>query len=1286
MASGDEASGEEIQQTTLSTVDKSDSSDSGESIDDTIDVEQSPLRSLLLEISRDEDPSSDANLVKLRDLLGNSSEVNAHYANGETALHIAARYDLIEAAKKLIKAGANISAKDEDGRQPLHRACFEGHVELAEVLIREGATIEAKQHSDATPLDDACWQGHIDVVKLLLKEGADTQVIDKDGWSPLYSASRYGHSEIVKCLLGKDHSNINQPERRGGWTALRAAIEHRHADVVSVLIDLGAKLEIKDKKGRTPLLSASIDGFSEGATRLIAGGANCNARTGNSKSTPLIAASSWGYQEIVEALLDPNNPNGPADVDLQDTDGWTALHAAIIGEHSDIAELLLEREANVYLMDSDGQTALHLASERGNVSVVKLLLEREVLVDLKDNDGQTALHLASDATEEDQSYQNPDRMEPSDPTFDEEHSEESQFGRYGAIIRHLLNGGASLGAQNKEGKTPLHLAAASGDIKRFKLFLRWIMEEDLLTLTAERRAALYFALRGDRRETTMETLLESKKLVEEDVLIWAAGNSETHDIAKWLLQKRPKETGATQNAGPEDWSAIKWAAHAQHPRALSLLISSSPRTEAAGEERESALISILNELAKNPNEGAARAKLHQVLWLLMTTSEKTDRIDAAIEPALKSVDKLRNPPQSLSQPQKLQISDISKVNPSGNQGQSEKSNLKKGGDEIETGHNIQRIEPTQKSAKALQSKDLKTIKDLLSEPPFGIAQILSDSTEYQLPQPKDDDDVREILKSLEAQATIVQFYKGEGVSVTIRRDRPVQKLVYDSGPTEIMQTVTNMQNAIANLSSVVVDDSEIGPEFTWVHLPSTNMEWMNDLLTRIMKDENRKTSEYNQLQSFFRDSWTEVPDRETPSRIMRPRTAFTRQNSGTDENRDKDGKTKERLKKAEKARKEEDRSVKEGEESQKEGEKSHEGSACQRKKVEDTRNKPYSGNRQLKATVLDASAIYMPYLCFSTYRGKVPAREEDGLAGKDGPYDKLLKAYDKGSGAHESPTLDEWYYHFATDEKSEEDKKHRNETQIVTKFQAKYMRRLRFGKGEPVEPRPEQLALLRVNQLWVWTIDNKWLITATSCLLDDKPRTLVDEILCQLEKKVEYGGTWSQPQSVLDMSKLLIEYCVGSYERKPESDCPVSIAQTFSNHVNEIGREETTLLDDFSHRTQDRPERPHSKEEEKAEKTSSRKGTQEEASNESSPDKTIKNAIGKAERLYCSIKDVRDELNILKSVAGYQKIVQRGLFGNKVKDADLTAAYVVNELEELDIIADRIQSSVRFTLVLISIA
>jgi len=70
-------------------------------------------------------------------------------------------------------------------------------------------------------------------------------------------------------------------------------------------------------------------------------------------------------------------------------------------------------------------------------------------------------------------------------------------------------------------------------------------------------------------------------------------------------------------------------------------------------------------------------------------------------------------------------------------------------------------------------------------------------------------------------------------------------------------------------------------------------------------------------------------------------------------------------------------------------------------------------------------------------------------------------------------------------------------------------------------------------------------------------------------------------------------------------------------------------------------------------------------------------SIRDAANLLKEIKDIRDELNILKAIVTHQKKVWTELHGNEPKVNSLKgAAYIINEIEEMDKQATRIQNAV----------
>ncbi|MFP3027769.1 MAG: ankyrin repeat domain-containing protein [Wolbachia sp.] len=92
-------------------------------------------------------------------------------------------------------------------------------------------------------------------------------------------------------------------------------------------------------------------------TELIEAGANINAVTTVQKETPLHIAVRYGHKEVAELLL-----NKGANVNAIERRKWTPLHTAVRYGHKEVAELLLDRGANVNAVDKTGRTPLSIVA------------------------------------------------------------------------------------------------------------------------------------------------------------------------------------------------------------------------------------------------------------------------------------------------------------------------------------------------------------------------------------------------------------------------------------------------------------------------------------------------------------------------------------------------------------------------------------------------------------------------------------------------------------------------------------------------------------------------------------------------------------------------------------------------------------------------------------------------------------------------------------------------------------------------------------------------------------
>jgi ankyrin repeat protein len=233
------------------------------------------------------------------------ADINAPDQDGITPLLSAMINGHYDVANVLLENGANPNIADRTGRTPLYSA-VDDHtmpasnrpspkeidnettsLDLVKTLVAKGADInvQLKQQqpyrtkldrgddtmlsAGTTPLLRAAKAGDIAVMKILLAKGADPKLTTRNGVNPLMAAAGLGTKEedttgrrktqaeaieaIKLCLdAGVD---VNAADNRG-QTALHGAAFQGFDDVVQFLATHGAKLDVKDKQGKTPLDSA----------------------------------------------------------------------------------------------------------------------------------------------------------------------------------------------------------------------------------------------------------------------------------------------------------------------------------------------------------------------------------------------------------------------------------------------------------------------------------------------------------------------------------------------------------------------------------------------------------------------------------------------------------------------------------------------------------------------------------------------------------------------------------------------------------------------------------------------------------------------------------------------------------------------------------------------------------------------------------------------------------------------------------------------------------------------
>jgi ankyrin repeat protein len=244
----------------------------------------------------------DGHLEVARILIASKADVNQTDANAITPLLMAIVNNRLPVARLLMENGADIHAADWYGRTPLwaaietrnmdvDNASFVNSIdrapflELITTLLARGADANMRMKevppirrmflrttgslawvdfTGQTPFLTAALAADLTVMRLLLKHGADPKVSTFAGTTPLMAAAGVNwvydqtfdegpaaRLEAVKlCFdLGNDVNAINSM----GVTALMGAANRGSDDIISFLVEKGAKLEVKDKEGRTAL-------------------------------------------------------------------------------------------------------------------------------------------------------------------------------------------------------------------------------------------------------------------------------------------------------------------------------------------------------------------------------------------------------------------------------------------------------------------------------------------------------------------------------------------------------------------------------------------------------------------------------------------------------------------------------------------------------------------------------------------------------------------------------------------------------------------------------------------------------------------------------------------------------------------------------------------------------------------------------------------------------------------------------------------------------------------------
>jgi ankyrin repeat protein len=328
---------------------------------------QGPMMRELLAHGAEVDSKSATDLMT--PLVSSEPRAQPRPPGGMTALLFAVREGCIDCVRALAEHGAKLDLPDPEGVTPLISAIFNTHFDVAKYLIEKGANVDRWDWWGRTPLylavdyntlphggrpdqpslDDTL---PIDIIRILLEKGANPNIQLK--LFPPFRAT--GNDRGLDGMLTV------------GTTPLLRAAKAQDAPAIKLLLEHGAIVDLPNSQAMTPALAASGMGSTDADTRgnyttpdiqdrsiaslelLLAHGGEINGPAGRFQQVPLHGAAFWGWNKVVEFLLEKG-----ADINLKDSRGFTAVDYAMgraggnsrggqrIDVHKDTADLLVAK-------------------------------------------------------------------------------------------------------------------------------------------------------------------------------------------------------------------------------------------------------------------------------------------------------------------------------------------------------------------------------------------------------------------------------------------------------------------------------------------------------------------------------------------------------------------------------------------------------------------------------------------------------------------------------------------------------------------------------------------------------------------------------------------------------------------------------------------------------------------------------------------------------------------------------------------------------------------------------